>query len=452
MATQNTTSTIGLAYGSWFWANPNTSAFGNAAPIVGSVAPIQHVVSNTRTWTENTRKDWRELIRLGVEAGTNHSASGTVWSVKGLKVVIPGTITRLSNGAKINGQITFQGSMDRSSINWSAISNHSNLWQSVGVAQQVEREARMKFYQQRLSVQRRFMSGVTMGEFRETVRMFRRPMSGMSQLINHHVRRAARAARGKRGKRVTETSWSTAVNDSWLTTQYGLMPLVSEVEDLAGLISDPFRWPVEDLRGASKRVLKAQHSQTSVQMLGTTFSPGVIWVGDETETISVRYMGALRYRPDVVQDSQKKWGLGPQDFFPTVWNLIPYSFLVDYFSSIGGVIDGISHGPLSLDWGCRVAKRTSVIGWRFETTSKTYTYNGLSNVYRVEAPFKSDGHVFSKTRYEYTRSVINKVDVGFSDIYLRLPRGDTAWRKWTNVGALAAARFLPPVLRQKLIR
>lgn len=448
------TSHLVFFHGSWNWKNPNTDYYGNTAPLKGVVAATWDSVTNSTLKSGSNRPNWREMIRLGREAGTNYSVSGTKWSQKPIYAVIQGKIIKVSDNTSIPGSITFFGSRDAGSsgTNWNAITNAVLDWSDLR-AQGVEREARMQFYQKRLAIQRRFQTGVTLGEFGQTVRMFRKPLSGMSSLINSHVQRAARAAHGKRGKKVTERSWTRAVNDSWLEAQYGLMPLVGEIEDLSGLVSDPFRWPVEDLYSKAEDIVNGSAPAQNGNLFGTSFSPNVRWTGDLEEKITVKYMGALRYRPSVVENKVMKWGLGPKDFLPTVWNLIPYSFLLDYFTSVGGVIDGVSHGALNLDWGCRVEKRSSSASWRMSTRPRTYTYDGVGPVltYRVEAPFSSDGHVFTKERYSYTRSVIDKVSVGFSDLYFRLPRGDTAWKKWTNVGALALARVLPPVLRQKLI-
>ena len=50
------------------------------------------------------------------------------------------------------------------------------------------------------------------------------------------------------------------------------------------------------------------------------------------------------------------FGLSAWEFVPTLWELIPYSFLVDYFTNVGGIIASWSYRSLGTDWVAKNVK------------------------------------------------------------------------------------------------
>jgi hypothetical protein len=47
------------------------------------------------------------------------------------------------------------------------------------------------------------------------------------------------------------------------------------------------------------------------------------------------------------------FGFNPSEFVPTAWELIPYSFLADYFTNIGDILDSWAYGRGNLSWSNR---------------------------------------------------------------------------------------------------
>jgi hypothetical protein len=46
----------------------------------------------------------------------------------------------------------------------------------------------------------------------------------------------------------------------------------------------------------------------------------------------------------------RHFGFSPEAFVPTLWELAPWSFLVDYFVNIGDILSGWSYGRTNLGW------------------------------------------------------------------------------------------------------
>jgi hypothetical protein len=62
------------------------------------------------------------------------------------------------------------------------------------------------------------------------------------------------------------------------------------------------------------------------------------------------YKGLLRASTDFQSWDHKDLGFTLSEFVPTVWELIPYSFLVDYFTNFGEVVSAVSYPRSNFRW------------------------------------------------------------------------------------------------------
>jgi hypothetical protein len=51
-----------------------------------------------------------------------------------------------------------------------------------------------------------------------------------------------------------------------------------------------------------------------------------------------------------VVDKLRVFGLSPEEFVPTVWELLPWSFLVDYFTNIGDILEAGATDTSTVAW------------------------------------------------------------------------------------------------------
>lgn len=70
---------------------------------------------------------------------------------------------------------------------------------------------------------------------------------------------------------------------------------------------------------------------------------------DADESVVV-YRGMVRIAQDTIQEVHRNLGLDLSSFAPTVWEVIPYSFVADYFTNIGDMIDAASFPRSTLSW------------------------------------------------------------------------------------------------------
>jgi len=161
------------------------------------------------------------------------------------------------------------------------------------------------------------------------------------------------------------------------------------------------------------------------------FGSVLYWVDFVTKgVVTARYKGAVTATVSPPTFAEQA-GFSLSNFLPTVWNLIPYSFLVDCFTNIGQVIDGASLGTVYLSWGCKTIRR---VRSRDIARSNATCVNGLNPRAYISA---SGGH---SEWVVFQRSAVSAVTVGLSDLSFRVPGiGST---KWLNIAALAHLRTL----------
>lgn len=245
-----------------------------------------------------------------------------------------------------------------------------------------ENKAIAKFIRRCYEAQRSVQLGVSFGEIGDTLRMmsrarqaFRNGLVGFFDTLLERGRKV-RKDRGKRSRK----DLKKVVSDTYLEYAFGWRQLVNDVADAhRGLKSAGERPPWQNVTASG---FVDSVTNTSFQ---ETFGPFTITNGFSSSSWTfVRYMGAVGTRSIDWIDSPvlQEMGIQLRDFIPTIYNLIPYSFVVDWFTNLGDIIDAYSlHNSVSLRWGCRTrrAGRTDI----YTNSASLATYN-QSSEYAVE--------------------------------------------------------------------
>lgn len=200
-----------------------------------------------------------------------------------------------------------------------------------------------------------------LGELRETAHMLRHPMDATYNLIMKYLVRV--------GKKPPRFKSAKAVS-KWLSGQYlelvfGWDPLIQDVEDIYQALERVEREP-KFLR--IKGYGKASDSAASAVSSGSLPNN---WFFTYYDRSSVKYesraIGALRVQAGAsspVGEYRRALGFSISEFVPTLWELLPWSFVVDYFTNIGDVIASGFHASADLAWSC--------LGTRREETTMRY--------------------------------------------------------------------------------
>lgn len=266
-----------------------------------------------------------------------------------------------------------------------------------------------------------------LGELRESIHMIRHPASALNHLLGQYLKDV------KRLKRTRPRNWKKGLSGLWLEYAFGWVPLVSDIGNAYQAYKDLVTEHDGKYRmleaGAIDEASNAAHTKDLLVDMGPTVT---YYSGSQRGTSSVRYKfrGAVVRHVDatIVGSRLETFGFEAQEWVPTAWELLPWSFLVDYFSNIGDVIQA----------NCAVRQ---AIGWvnQDAINTRTIEYSGGHDLKQTKAAYPkwiaSDGPSF--TVKWVLRSVVRTpgVTLPTPQLALDLP-GKPA--QWTNCVALFA--------------
>lgn len=260
-----------------------------------------------------------------------------------------------------------------------------------------------------------FSALVSGAEFHKTLKMMLKPASSIQQLMNRWYRRYGGPATSK--NRISRyLQWSDplqvteALVGSWMEYRYGWRVLMLELEGLH-----------EALSGVSKRrnVARAScsdHDAYSVDTVGT--AAGISQTYSTSFTVEAEVSAGILYDNFLSYD-EYGWGVRASDIPAALWDLVPYSFVVDWVLNTNAYFQGITAkagiDPLAT-WVKEVvhlsSKRTSgavyLSGWttvRSPNAVETRTLKSVRRTPHLPSPSITWNSGFFRKISESARSV-----------------------------------------------
>lgn len=314
-------------------------------PDINAFPGAIHTVTRTRLGSRNP--NWKKQVASGQNATTSLTA---YWDTADIQ----------------KGEILYEA--ENPSLGyWRKSSNKGDLFPglltlpyavptlSTSVA---DNGARTKFYKKLRSYAVQVSGPTFLGELRETVRMIKKPAAAFHEGLEEYCRQLRRKAprkpktsRSDQSKKA-KSEWknyaknlSQTAGGLWLEKAFGWIPLISDVEE--GLeayerLSQP-RYS-KRISASYKDFKDTSNTLGSVWNAASTGYPNsylyVLVRGQRTEDCVVRYRGAVESQAEGMTpvDKLALFGFTPTEVLPTAWELLPWSFLIDYFTNIGDLI------------------------------------------------------------------------------------------------------------------
>lgn len=286
-----------------------------------------------------------------------------------------------------------------------------------------EVQAKSGAIQQAKALHTSFQGGVFLGELVETIHMVKNPAMALRHGIDRYYWDTKRYTKGVPMKHVQKI-----LSGLWLEYQYGWKPLAADLEDAAKTIAHASR-----SFGVSRHFGGHGSFESSAITFGSYTIPttGLQW-RFERRTVSsgtISYNGQMKVSPGRTGPMRDSWGVSTRDFLPTVWELIPYSFLADYFTNVGEIIDGFSYCLGNLVYLSKSTKKRS----RCSTA-------GISMVAGINSDTISHSESLDPSFQQRTTFNRNMVDSSslIPSFTVKLPGSST---RFLNIAALGNIKF-----------
>lgn len=199
--------------------------------------------------------------------------------------------------------------------------------------------------------------GLFFAEIDQTLKMLVNPMRGLSSMLNSLVKQGA-ASKVVRGSRfIHPTKDFNRINDAWLQSQFGMIPLMLDMDAIIKDYEHKVARPIKHT-DRSSGVLGVE--DTSKRIRYTDMFDGIGWFNLEVyhEKIIKTFVSSSVYW--VRSSPRSGYGGSFNDLASFLWELIPYSFVVDWMFSVGTWLKSIQPNETVEYAGNFVSQKTTI--------------------------------------------------------------------------------------------
>lgn len=182
--------------------------------------------------------------------------------------------------------------------------------------------------------------GVFLGEFTETVRLLRAPLASFKKLYENWVYSEGKATMGRllRGSRDT--------TNLWLEMRFGLRPLIADIQNIIELIANFEKRNKLGLRRKRARYVSTNKTLEKIPCQITGGNQGLSFVCERTTETSSASISNVYYGLKILDRSLRDMvGMELDDIPSIAWELLRFSFVVDWFLSVGNWIRSLTPNP-----------------------------------------------------------------------------------------------------------
>jgi len=301
-------------------------------------------VSNTDTFSGVDNPFHKAQIKAEVSATT--PSSGTVTEVESWPIL--DAVVEAMHGSGPTYQTFFRSFIGYPTRWTPGIFTGTNV--DTATLNQVTARVNSQFLEKAKSAISSFQSGQDIVELHQTIESIIHPLSSLRKHVETYflnlkkIKGKYKSVRTLAGR---NRSLAKALSDTYLEWTFGWNPLAADISQ--GIVDiGRTRFDATPVESFAKGTYFGQETDYVNTNLDHCFIVGHQKV---TSEYSIRLKGQVNayYNgtpPTLLQELQ----LLPEDFAPTVWNVLPYSFVIDYFLNIGDIIDAYSFPSAALRW------------------------------------------------------------------------------------------------------
>ncbi len=389
---------------SWFLGQQE-GPYGSRIQVTDNVSDYVTKGENLRDWKQRIRTGWNATTSLeGLQRKNSLSNDGSAYAsfAQG-----PTAVTSLF--AKFRGCTQDFGL---------AFPSDPASFQMASVRNKVIQSINSQIRQAHTSLQ----GMVSAGEFGETVRMINGAGRDLFRKTDKYLKDLSDLARHVTPQNVTRT-----ISRRWLEYSYGIKPTISDIDSYMTALSR-----YRDTRPPYVRIRAGSESTEKNQPTSSVFSAHrfrISTVAEKSWSYGYKLNGVVGLDDYHSSPLRHEFGITLNEFVPTLWELMPYSFLIDYVTNIGAIIDAYSVNRSSVRWLCQGERRVS----RVILTSSMVPDVPSGWVLR-------DSFVRNSTPVHREWVRVSRGTVGswvlIPSLEFKIPGTST---KWLNISALAAA-------------
>jgi hypothetical protein len=214
--------------------------------------------------------------------------------------------------------------------------------------------------------------GEDLGELGQTVKLLTNPLGSLRKGILSVVDNFEGSLKRKRGAELVK-----GLADAALEYKFGVVPLCNQIANVTVALQNR-----EVL--ANYYPFHCSGKSDSFEQ-GPAISQDYLFdtTGRRTFTSEVIYRGQWSAEAGADQRAVSDiLGLRFKDILPTVWNLLPYSWMADYVSNVGTIVQSVSVPWGNVAWCCKTVRNT-VLG----ILSQRETYSRFATTYAASNPW-----------------------------------------------------------------
>lgn len=256
----------------------------------------------------------------------------------------------------------------------------------------VENLARAKYFSRLKDLTTSFDGLVFAGELKETLALLKSPTRAIMNLGEDFLRTV------KNRKRANPRRWRNDLGSAWLEQAYGWKPLINDAQAAVETflrLTEPRLANLKRINVSVKKPYDTSSSLTGYKraggLMGSVNGDGFIidvLQGSRYEYVTIRYRSGVKVLTDGAPKwyDQDLWGFSPANWIPSAWNLLPWSFLADYVTNVGDMLESMCVRHYDLAYCSRTMIResfqTRVLAIRAKSSigidTSQYTHMGIS--------------------------------------------------------------------------